>query len=289
MKKPLNPFSLSKNKPTSVKYGKLFLASLSLSVPYEKKRTIRVYLPEDYQRDKSYPVMVMSDGQNLVDKYTSAYGDWKLDQRMHELMKEGYPSFIIVGIDCPINPLHRVLEYSFSETSFLRKKTVDIAIPAGAKGYGDKFIKCLVNQILPLIEKHFSTSGEYAIGGSSMGGVFALNGMLLYPQIFKFCLAFSPAYNLYTRKSLSHYLSSHPLDPSLEEKIYFYTGSDGFEENFLFSTIRMYHYFQVRGFDNDHLALLLDSKGIHQEATWSNRYKQAIRFWLKKKPEQGKM
>ena len=53
---------------------------------------IRVWLPEDYEFDnpnKRYPVIYFSDGQNLVDRYLSAFGEWELDKTVHKLMKEG--------------------------------------------------------------------------------------------------------------------------------------------------------------------------------------------------------
>ena len=191
--KNYGPFTLYQHRPTSVRYGKVLTTTLSLDVPHEKKRTVRVYLPEDYQPERRYMVLYMSDGQNLVDKHTSAYGDWKLDQRMHQLIKEGYPSFIIVGIDCPRNPLSRILEYSFSCVPFIPKKQNGISFDPHTHAYGDELLSCLIQKVKPLVDRSFSTSEVAGIGGSSMGGVFALNGFISYPEIFSLCLSFSPA------------------------------------------------------------------------------------------------
>jgi len=285
-----HPFTLEQHRPTSVRYGKVFITTISLDVPREKKRIIRVYLPEDYHPEQRYAVLYMSDGQNLVDKYTSAYGDWKLDQKMHQLIKEDYPSFIIVGIDCPKNPLSRILEYSFSTVPFIPKKQNGISFSPHTHTYGDELLSCLVNKIKPLIDQCFSTNEIAGIGGSSMGGVFALNGFISYPQTFSFCLSFSPAYNLYIQDIFKQYLESKNMRLyNNDNTLVLYTGTVGFEKQFFQPTIKMYQYFEHQHFDEHHLALFIDSRGIHHEATWSIYFMEAMHFYLKKKAKEGKV
>src|SRR5574344_155006 len=239
-----NPFSLYEVKPTTVRYGKVYLARVKIDVPFEKKRTVRLYIPEDYEPSTKYPVLYMSDGQNLVDKYTSAFGDWKLDLRMHELIKKGYSSFIIVGIDCPKNPTHRILEYSFPKIGFNTSVLKSINSTVNSESYGDKFLTFLVNIIKPMVDSYFSTSEISAIGGSSMGGLFALNGYITYPDVFSFCLSFSPAFQIYPRKQLINYLEQNSSHINMKGKIFFYTGAMGFEKQFFSPTISMHRYFQ---------------------------------------------
>ena len=109
----IGPFKLYTKKPTAVKYGKVYTMEVKLPILYSKKRTVRLYVPNKLKTGEKYPVLFMADGQNAVDKYTSAFGAWDMDFHQHNLRKEGYPPFIIVGIDCPYNPSHRALEYSF--------------------------------------------------------------------------------------------------------------------------------------------------------------------------------
>lgn len=284
-----NPFSIYEVKPTTVRYGKVYLAKIKIDVPFEKKRIVRLYLPEDYQSSNKYPVLYMSDGQNLVDKYTSAFGDWKLDLRMHELIKKGYPSFIIVGIDCPKNPTHRMLEYSFSKIDFNSNVLKSINQKINAESYGDKFLAFLVNKIKPMVDSYFSTSDISAIGGSSMGGLFALNGYISYPDVFSFCLSFSPAFHLYPHRQLIEYLEQNSSHINTKGKVFFYTGSAGFEKQFFSPTISMHHYFQKIGYDSDRLALIVDSRMPHHEDAWSRYFNDAIQFWLDKPNNKGKI
>jgi len=285
----INPFSLYEAKPSTVRYGKVYVAKVKIDVPFEKKRMVRLYIPEDYNPSNKYPVLYMSDGQNLVDKYTSAFGDWKLDLRMHELIKKGYPSFIIVGIDCPKNPTHRMLEYSFSNISFNSNVSKSIEGKVDSKPYGDQFLAYLVKRIKPIVDSYFSTSEISAIGGSSMGGLFALNGYITYPDVFSFCLSFSPAFQIYPRKQLINYLEQNSSHINMKGKIFFYTGAMGFEKQFFSPTISMHRYFQKIGYDPSRLALIVDTRMPHHEDAWSHYFNDAIQFWLDKPNNNGKI
>jgi predicted alpha/beta superfamily hydrolase len=285
----INPFSLYEAKPSTVRYGKVYVAKVKIDVPFEKKRMVRLYIPEDYNPSNKYPVLYMSDGQNLVDKYTSAFGDWKLDLRMHELIKKGYPSFIIVGIDCPKNPTHRMLEYSFSNISFNSNVSKSIEGKVDSKPYGDQFLAYLVKRIKPIVDSYFSTSEISAIGGSSMGGLFALNGYITYPDVFSFCLSFSPAFQIYPRKQLINYLEQNSSHINMKGKIFFYTGAMGFEKQFFSPTISMHRYFQKIGYDPSRLALIVDTRMPHHEDAWSHYFNDAIQFWLDKPNNKGKI
>ena len=84
MQKKIGPFRLYEKVPNDINFGHIFTMEVELPVLYYKKRIIRVYLPEHYDESKEYPLMVMADGQNMVDHYTSAFGAWELDKRQHE-------------------------------------------------------------------------------------------------------------------------------------------------------------------------------------------------------------
>ena len=101
MNKNIGPFKLYNQKPNDITCGYLYTMDVILPVPNCKRRTIRVYLPQGFSMKKRYPVIYMTDGQNIVDKYTTAFGAWDIDVRQKELIEEGYHPFIVVGVDCP--------------------------------------------------------------------------------------------------------------------------------------------------------------------------------------------
>lgn len=283
MDKKIGPFNLYTKTPNDIKYGHLYTMDVTLPVPNCKKRTVRVYLPENFDKNKRYPVMYMTDGQNIIDKYTTAYGAWDIDVRQHELIKQGYPSFIVVGIDCPkVGVVYRVQEYSLMgvplASHFMRRHN-------DAKAYSKQLIDYVVNELKPIIDDNFPTirEKEYtAIGGSSMGGIAAFNFATLYPEVFGFALSFSPAFHIYKQRQLKEYINSLDINPERIGRFYFYTGNVGFEHSFLRPTIRAFDYFKRRGFNDDQVALLVDTTKAHCEAAWSEHFPSAIKFWLGK-------
>ena len=281
MKPSIGPFKLYTKKPNSIRHGFLYTLEMEIPVRYEKKRTIRVFVPEDYSEDKKYPVMYMSDGQNIVDKYTTAYGDWNIGQRQYELRKEGYPPFIVVGIDCPKNAMYRTLEYSFPLRPL---KSILDKSPKFKKEtqYPDQLYKFIVNTLKPLIDENFSTLKEKeftACGGSSMGGTFSFGLISSYPDIFGFCLSFSPAYFLYYKKEVFEMVDERMKNMDKTNRFYLYTGTEGFEKRFLKRTIDMNKYLVSH---NIPCELSIDKKGLHHEKTWSKYFTKAIRFWFNK-------
>lgn len=122
-----------------------------------------------------------------------------------------------------------------------------------------------------------------------MGGLFALNGYLSYPGIFSFCLSFSPAFQLYPHKRLIEYLEKNSSHIAMKGKIFFYTGSMGFEKQFFSPTLSMYRYFQKIGYDPSRLALIVDTRMPHHEDAWSHYFNDAIQFWLDKPNNKGKI
>ena len=278
----IGPFKLYNKKPNDIHYGKLFYMEVNLPILYSQKRIIRVYLPEDYDKNKKYPLLIMADGQNIVDKYTSAFGAWSIDVHEHNLIKEGYQSFIVVGIDSPKDPVHRALEYSFPHLA--------IGIEHGGEEYNNRNLKFeshllykyISLELLPLIKEHFPITDEQryiGVGGSSMGGVFALSLIAEYPEIYGFSLIFSPGCFLYDQKEVESYLdkSVHKLK---NHKLFFYSGNVGFESKFLDRTKDTYSYYIKHGLDNNKIKLLVDLEAEHNEASWSKHFEEAIKFWL---------
>lgn len=278
----IGPFSRYTKKPNDIRYGYIYTMEVKLPVPFCKKRTVRVFLPEGYTKDKKYPVLYMTDGQNIVDKYTTRYGAWDIDVRQHELIKEGYTPFIVVAIDCPkVGHIYRVKEYTLQEVNICKKYS---GHRFGEQPYSDLLMDYFVNTLKPLIDKTFSTYPDKAhtgFGGSSMGGLAAFNYGTKRNDVFGFALCFSPAFHLFLKNELYSYVDSLNINPKDFGKFYFYSGDVDFEHLFLEPTIDMYNYFKNRGFDDSQVGITIDKSQAHCEAAWSLHFNEAIRFWLK--------
>lgn len=72
----------------------------TITVEYlDKKRTLSLYLPEDYQTDSvSYPVIYFLDGQSLFDQKVHEGTEWQVDEVLDSLTRLDIGPSIIVGI-----------------------------------------------------------------------------------------------------------------------------------------------------------------------------------------------
>lgn len=282
----IGPFKRIVNKESTMEYG--YYYSLTMTLPFaakENKRTIRVWLPEDYdfeRADKKYPVIYMSDGQNLVDEHLSAFGEWKFDKTVHKLMRQGLPGVIAVGIDCPKDPLERTRELC---PPFIPKQEIVSAEgPEMAHTYGDKFIRFIIYNLKPLIDKTFHTSLERkytALGGSSMGGLMSFFAAMIHPEAFGFILSFSPALFFYEEKDWGNIVSICGVKPTEEGKCFLYCGGKGFEAKFLREVVNSYYQFTGAGYGNDRVRMVIDTDEEHNEEAWAKMLPEALKFWLK--------
>lgn len=277
----IGPFTLYTKTPNDIQYGKLYTMDVELPILYSPKRTIRVYLPEDFNENKKYPLLVMADGQNIVDKYTTAFGAWDIDIHEHNLITKGYRSFIVLGIDSPKNTLHRALEYSFPFMRGLKDSDGEALYKTRLKFESHLLNKYIAEELVPFVKKFFPISdnkNDIAAGGASMGGIFALTLPASYPETFGFSLVFSPGFFLYSLDEIKKYLDN--VIPGLHSnKFFFYSGNVGFESKFLENTKTVHNYFKEKGFSDKQIALVLDLNAEHKEASWSKHFEEAIEFW----------
>ena len=282
----IGPFIKYKSQKSTMKYGYYYFLNVTLPFSRENRRTIRVWLPSNYDfnnANKRFPVIYMSDGQNLVDRYLSAYGDWKLDKTIERLIKEGNEGLILVGIDCPKDPLERTKELCppYEPTKKIFKSEGSYFV-----GSADKYIDYIVNELKPLIDKLFFTDiNNTAIGGSSMGGIMAFFAYIYKPNVFNFSLSFSPAFFFYKKKDWFAILDKYDINPNKNGQLFLYSGGKDFEKMFLKPTIETYEYLLKRRFNNDQLALLVDTNEIHHEDAWAKYAYEALKYWLRNKKD----
>ena len=282
----IGQFKRYTKKPSAMKYGFYYDTIMTLPFSKERKRHVRVWLPEDYDFDnqnKRYPVIYFSDGQNLVDRYLSAFGEWELDKTVHMLMKkEGLTGVIAVGIDCPKDPYLRTIELC---PPYIPRKECMRDWPYGpVVPKANEYVDYIVNNIKPIIDKYFYTLSDKehtGIGGSSMGGIMSFYAFIYRPDIFGYSLSFSPAFFFYKKNDWINILNEYDINPIKNGKLFLYVGGKEFEKYFLKPTINTYHYLDKKKFTNDQLALLVDTNEIHHEAAWAKYLPEALRFWLK--------
>lgn len=192
---------------STVTSGKLEIVELKMPQFSDgRTRKIRVWLPQGYDPSdtkKTYPVLYMNDGQNLFDAYTSYAGEWKVDESVSKMMKDGYQGAIIVGIDNGevLRPNELSPEWNLSE---LGSKYI-------TKPAGDKYAAFVTETVKPYIDAHYNTKPERkytGIGGSSMGGTISFYIAMEYPQIYGYSMVLSPALHLYEDGTIEKYIEN---------------------------------------------------------------------------------
>lgn len=162
--------------------GNLHVREKVWSSHLQNSRTLVVYLPPSYRQEiaRRYPVLYMQDGQNLFDQSTSFSEEWRVDETMQRLSREGIEA-IVVGV---ANTGQRLAEYSpFTDTHH-------------GSGRGELYLAFLADTVKPLIDRDFRTlpDREYTgIMGSSMGGLISLYAFFRCPHLFGFAGVMSPS------------------------------------------------------------------------------------------------
>jgi predicted alpha/beta superfamily hydrolase len=150
-------------------------------------RRVSVYLPPGYGESAArYPVLYLQDGQNLFDPARAFVPgqDWGLDETAEALIGAGdIEPLILVGIDHA--GVERLDEYTPSRDPRTR-----------AGGRLAVYRRMLVDELKPWIDARYRTRPEAActgVGGSSLGGLAALEMALTRPDVFGRVAALSPS------------------------------------------------------------------------------------------------
>ncbi len=169
-----------------------------LSSKYVDARNVDVWLPESYSPKKKYAVLYMHDGQMLYDSTTTwNKKSWDVDKIITRLIREGkLQNLIVVGVWNGDKSRHA--DY-FPQKPFesldanKRELVLNAARNNGVSVFGnyqiqsDGYLKFLVEELKPLIDKKYSTRKDAAhtfIAGSSMGGLISMYAICEYPNVF---------------------------------------------------------------------------------------------------------
>lgn len=157
---------------------------------YVDARNIDVWLPDGYSVKKKYAVLYMHDGQMLFDaSATWNKQEWQVDETVGRLIEEGkIKETIVVGVwnngECRHSeffPQKTLAEIPAATRDFIISKQLK------NKPQADNYLKFLVEELKPYIDKNFSTRQDRKntfIAGSSMGGLISIYALCEYPKVF---------------------------------------------------------------------------------------------------------
>lgn len=224
-------------------------------------RSLRIYLPPGYQEgSRRFPVIYLSDGQNLFDAQTSYAGEWGVDETLDALAAEGFEA-IAVGIDHggerrmqELSPWHNV----------------EFGPPQGAA-----YLDYLVERVKPFVDANYRTrrdAAQTAIIGSSMGGLMAHYAVHARPEVFGLAGVLSPSF--WIHEAAFHFPQNRPR--RREARLFLSMGS-GEGPDMLRDVRAMYRLLQ-RWPEPDNLRLEIVEGAGHNEAAWRALFPDVLRF-----------
>ena len=142
-----------------------------------EKRTLNIYLPQTYDKTKSYPVIYILDG-SMNEDFLHLVG---LQQFFNMQFK--MPDFIIVGIA----NVDRKRDFTF------HTDLKDLQKDYPTTGHSDKFIEFVEKELQPFINKNYKTDKTKYVIGQSLGGLLATEILLNKPELFTHYFIISPS------------------------------------------------------------------------------------------------
>lgn len=147
------------------------------SIILNEERTLNIYLPNGFDKEKIYPVIYLLDG-SVDEDILHVSGLVHFFNLMYEM-----PEFIIVGI----GNVDRKRDFTFPTDIEALKKEYPTT------GHSAKFIEFITNELQPYIESNYKTNSTKYLIGQSLGGLLACEILLKKPELFTHYLITSPS------------------------------------------------------------------------------------------------
>jgi len=192
-----------------------------------KTYQLLVSLPKNYSEKDTihYPVLYVLDGKFSFASFYSIRSVLYLGREMKNI--------IIVAIDDSCNTdadwiASRYFDYTPSNVPTSDSQwTKMMNLPAGSlkSGGASLFLSTLQEDIIPFIDKHYSTSADRGLSGHSLGGLFAGYCLVKNPELFRRYGINSPSFWWNNNELLSLENALANQHKSLAAKVFFSAGA----------------------------------------------------------------
>jgi len=264
-------------------------------------RNVDVWLPDGYDSKKKYAVLYMHDGKSLYDSAIMwNKQEWKVDEVMSKLQCEGkIRSCIVVGIYNSEGTRHP--EYfpqkPYESLSQVERDTITAQLQKMGrtkevfKPVSDNYLKFLVEEMKPFIDKNFSTKTDVKntfVAGSSMGGLISMYAISEYPNVFGGAACLSTHWPGTFKvegnpipEAFFRYMSSKLPDPKTH-KLYFDFGDQTLDALYPPLQKRADEVIKSKGYTTKNWMTKFFPGENHSENAWSKRLDIPLLFLLKK-------
>ncbi|WP_188055270.1 alpha/beta hydrolase [Sphingosinithalassobacter sp. CS137] len=147
------------------------------STAMDAERTVNVWAPPGCDAESACPALYVIDGGLAQDWYHIA-GLSHLGG-----LSGMYPAMVVVGIETG----DRVNELAPTASD------PEILAEYPTAGQAERFRRHLADEVIPFVEARYSLTGERAVIGESLAGLFIVDTFLTQPDLFDSYLAISPS------------------------------------------------------------------------------------------------
>ncbi len=249
-------------------------------VPYpdHRRRTIRVWLPEDYDGKKRFPVIYLHDGQGV---FQLGDGKFKLnaDRAVTSLRSEGF-SAIVVAVDTgPDRGAELTPPLKRGEPGKVVNGFKIPLIPEPSST--DLYAEFIVKHLKPLIDENLMTLPDCAntcVGGISAGGSCSYYMILKYPEVFGRAIICSPGFPMFDLDQMLRELDEYDMTLLKDHRLAFYNGDQGIDVTSFDYVIDVYKKLKALGLTRRELMLVMDTRQTHSEAAWGKYLPEFLHF-----------
>ena len=238
-------------------------------------RRLTVWIPPRLRarRVDRYPVLYLNDGQNLFDPARAFAGNtWRVAETARRLVRAGrIPPLLIVGIDH--GGARRGREYLPVE---------DIQHPGTAQPLGREYAEFVTREVMPFIARMYPIlrgPSNTGFGGSSYGGVAALNTVMIKPGKFGRLLIESPSlyvgnkYLLRRATAVTRWPSRIFLGVGTTE-----TRNPARNHETVSDVLELEEILRRGRLGPRRLRVVVERGATHSEGAWANRLPHALEF-----------
>jgi len=267
---------------------------------YVSARHVDVWLPPGYTPKKRYPVLYMHDGQMLFDSSINwNHQEWGVDETMSQLIRtQRIRSAIVVGIwnsgagrhaDYLPQKAMESLPDSVQERMYASRRSSGVSVFNGQKVHSDQYLRFLVKELKPYIDKRFATLRDRAhtfIAGSSMGGLISLYAICEYPTVFGGAACLSTHWpGIFTLEQnplpevILQYVAQHLPDPATH-RLYFDYGDQTLDALYPSFQLHANELIRERGYNEHNWITRYFPGEDHSEKAWAKRLDLPLEFLL---------
>ncbi|GLX79214.1 hypothetical protein tinsulaeT_25540 [Thalassotalea insulae] len=168
-------------------YSSVFIDKTLYSSVLDEERKIFIRLPEHYDKNKSYPLVIKSDGNFNLTRWHQTMSEFALTGKAQDSIIVAIPNLFWV------DSRNRDLVPPYARKDVNIEARPETENDSEIFGKADLFLAFIETELIPYLEQNYSINDNRLLSGFSAGGSFVLYTIVTKPELFSGYFAFSPA------------------------------------------------------------------------------------------------